>query len=115
MLRGVPGDRHHPYPDPTVHSGINSLKDRDAILDKTDKNQFLQQNLGQIKYLSNIIEQDQRGVKRVTRPMLGFKAFAAAQSTPVGIELMPMLRKGQSADGVEKGLTPAEQFYALAS
>ncbi len=47
--------------------------------------------------------------------MLGFKAFEAAQSTLVGIELMHMLRKGQLADGLEQGLTPAEQFYALAS
>ena len=69
----------------------------------------------QIKYLNNIVEQDHRGVKRVTRPMLGFKSFEAAQSTLVGIELMRMLRKGQLADGIEKGLTPAEQFYALAS
>src|SRR5262245_59591320 len=69
----------------------------------------------QLKYLNNIIEQDHRGVKRITRPMLGFKAFEAAQSTLVGIELMHMLRKGQLADGVEQGLTPAEQFYALAS
>jgi putative transposase len=28
----------------------------------------------QIKYLNHIVEQDHRGVKRVTRPMLGFKA-----------------------------------------
>ena len=33
----------------------------------------------QIKYLNNIVEQDHRGVKRVVRPMLGFKAFDAAQ------------------------------------
>jgi transposase-like protein len=42
----------------------------------------------QIKYLNNIVEQDHRGVKRVTRPMLGFKAFNAAQNTLTGIELM---------------------------
>ena len=45
--------------------------------------------------LSNIVEQDHRGVKRVTRPMLGFKAFGAAQGTLVGIELMHMIRKKQ--------------------
>src|SRR5215813_13566776 len=49
----------------------------------------------QVKYLNNIIEQDHRSVKRVTRPMLGFKAFDAAQCTLVGIELMHMLKKGQ--------------------
>jgi transposase-like protein len=64
---------------------------------------------------NHTIEQDHRGVKRVTRPMLGFKSFEAAQLTLVGIELMRMLRKGQLADGVEQGLTPAEQFYALAA
>src|SRR5436190_7945163 len=42
----------------------------------------------QIKYLNNIVEQDHRAVKRVTRPMLGFKAFDAAQATLVGIELI---------------------------
>jgi transposase-like protein len=69
-----------------------------------------------VKYLNNIIEQDHRGVKRVTRPMLGFKPFAAAQAALIGIELMHMLKKGQLAgeEGVE-GLTSAEQFYALAA
>jgi len=47
--------------------------------------------------------------------MLGFKAFEAAQSTLVGIELMHMLRKRQLEDGVEQGLTAAAQFYTLAA
>src|SRR6266446_9652501 len=68
-----------------------------------------------IKYLNNIVEQDHRGVKRITRPMLGFKSFDAAQSTLVGIELMHMLRNQQLKDGVEQGLTTAEQFYAMAA
>jgi putative transposase len=67
----------------------------------------------QIKYLNNSIEQDHRGVKRVTRPMLGFKSFDVAQSTLTGIELMHMLRKGQLEGGIEAGLSAAEQFYAL--
>jgi transposase-like protein len=62
-----------------------------------------------------VIEQDHRGVKRVTRPALGFKSFEAAQQTIVGIELMHMLRKGQMVDRVGQGLTAAEQFYALAA
>jgi putative transposase len=70
----------------------------------------------QVKYLNNLVEQDHRAVKRVTRPMLGFKSFGAAQSTLVGIELMHMLKKGQMVgeEGAE-GLTPAEQFYSLAA
>src|SRR2546427_7435871 len=68
-----------------------------------------------ITYLNTMVEQDHRGVKRITRPMLGFKAFAAAQSTLTGIELMHMLRKGQLAGGREQGRSAAEQFYALAA
>src|SRR6266849_4447132 len=58
-----------------------------------------------ITYLNNMVEQDHRGVTRITHPMLGFKSFHAAQCTLTGIELMHMLRKGQLADGVEQGLT----------
>ena len=72
-------------------------------------------DIRQIKYLHTMVEQDHRGVKRITRPMLGFKSFDAAQSTLVGIELMHMLRKRKLDDGVEQGLTAAEQFSALAA
>jgi hypothetical protein len=49
----------------------------------------------QVKYLNNIVEQDHRAVKRVTRAMLGFKSFEAAQDTLAGIELMHMIKKRQ--------------------
>ena len=42
----------------------------------------------QVKYLNNVVEQDHRAIKRVTRPMLGFKSFDAAQATLTGIELI---------------------------
>ena len=69
-----------------------------------------------INYLNNIVEQDHRGVKRVTRPMLGFKSFDAAQDTLVGIELMHMIKKRQmSVEAGDESLTAAELFYALAA
>src|SRR5262249_22161091 len=69
-----------------------------------------------VQYLNNVVEQDHRGVKRVTRPMLGFKAFEAAQGTLAGIELMHMLKKKQMIlEAADEGRTAAEQFYALAS
>ena len=69
-----------------------------------------------VKYLNNMVEQDHRGVKRVTRPMLGFKSFDAAQGTLAGSELMHMIKKRQIAvEAEDEGLTAAEQFYALAS
>ena len=69
-----------------------------------------------IKYLNNIVEQDHRGVKRVTRPMLGFKAFDAAQDTLVGIELMHMIKKRQLVvEAGDEDLTAAALFYSLAA
>jgi putative transposase len=70
----------------------------------------------QVKYLNNIVEQDHRAVKRITRPMLGFKSFEAAYDTLVGIELMHMIKERQLVveEGAE-GLTATEQFYVLAA
>ena len=73
-------------------------------------------SIRQIKYLNNLVEQDHRSVKRVTRPMLGFKSFDAAQVTLVGIELMHMLKKQQMmVEAGDEGLTVAQQFYSLAA
>jgi putative transposase len=69
----------------------------------------------QVKYLNKVVEQDHRAVKRITRSMLGFKSFGAAQYTLAGIELMHMIRKSQLASGAEQTLTAAEQLYSLAA
>ena len=70
----------------------------------------------QVKYLNNIVEQDHRAVKRVTRPMLGFKSFEAAQDTLVGIEIRHMIKKKQMrVEAGDEGRTAAEQFYSLAA
>ena len=67
----------------------------------------------QIKYLNNIVEQDHRAIKRVTKPMLGFHSFRSAKCVLAGIELMHMIRKGQLLiDGVDE-MAFADQFYAL--
>ena len=61
-----------------------------------------------MRYLNNIVEQDHRAVKRVVRPMLGFKSRETAQRTLTGIELMHMLKKGQIVIGEgTQGQTPA--------
>ena len=70
----------------------------------------------QVKYLNNIVEQDHRAVKRVTRPMLGFKSYDAAEGTLAGIELMHMIKKKQMiVEAGDEGLTAAELFYSLAA
>ncbi len=49
----------------------------------------------QVKYLNNIVEQDHRAVKRITKPALNFRSFQSAKCVLAGIELMHMVRKGQ--------------------
>ena len=68
----------------------------------------------QAKYLNNIVEQDHRAVKRITRPMLGFKSFSCAARLIAGIETMHMIRKGQMCSPEGQTLSAAEQFYSLA-
>jgi transposase-like protein len=51
------------------------------------------------KYLNNLVEQDHRGIKSRTRPMLGFKDFNSAAITLAGVELLHRIRKGQFALG----------------
>ncbi|MFM9428855.1 hypothetical protein RCH10_005332 [Variovorax sp. GrIS 2.14] len=49
----------------------------------------------QSKYLNNLIEQDHRAIKRIVRPMLGFKSLRCARALIAGIETMHMIKKGQ--------------------
>ena len=50
---------------------------------------------GTTRYLPNTVEQDQHGATRVTGPLLGFTAYAAAQSLLTGIERRQMIKKTQ--------------------
>jgi transposase-like protein len=42
-----------------------------------------------------VVEQDHRNIKRIVKPMMGFKTFNSARRTLSGIEAMNMIRKGQ--------------------
>ncbi|MGY2486206.1 IS6 family transposase [Cupriavidus sp. CP313] len=69
----------------------------------------------QVKYLNNIVEQDHRAIKRLTRPMLGFKNFRCASVLLGGIELMHMIAKGQMQCSDGSTASAAQQFYSLAA
>src|SRR5881227_36055 len=86
--------RRHGVPEKITIDGSAA---NEAAIKRYNAEQGTAIEIRKIKYLNNIVEQDHRGVKRITRPMLGFKAFDAAQATLAGIELMHMLRKGQLA------------------
>jgi putative transposase len=96
-----------------------------AMIDKSGANtaalEGLQEETGQkaeirrIKYLNNPVEQDHRAVKRIVRPMLGFKTFDSARCALRGIERMHRIKKGQMIAGDGKKLSAAGQFYSLAA
>jgi len=86
-----------------------------AGLKQVNRDHHTRVKIRQCKYLNNIIEQDHRRIKRLTRPMLGFKTFHAAQRTLAGIEVMAMIRKGQMKTRAGDKQSPAEMFYGLAA
>ena len=65
-----------------------------------------------VKYLNNIVEQDHRFIKKITRPTLGFKAFHSATATLAGIEVAHMIRKKQFQSNHS---SPLKQFASLAA
>jgi putative transposase len=103
--------RHGGVPEKITIDGSAA---NEAAIKSYNKEHGTSIEIRKVKYLNNIVEQDHRAVKRVTRPMMGFQSFEAAQSTLCGIELMHMLRKGQLEGEVDQGLSAADQFYALA-
>jgi transposase-like protein len=68
----------------------------------------------QSKYLNNVVERDHRAIKRIVRPMLGFKSFRCASIILGGIELMRMIAKGQMKSDDGRHRSVAEQFYDIA-
>jgi len=66
--------------------------------------------LRQVTYLNNLIEQDHRFIKRLTKPGMGFFSLETAWRTFQGYEIMNMIRKGQ-VQGVNKGDSPSQAAF----
>ena len=64
--------RRHGVPEKITIDGSAANK---AAIESYNAEHGTAIEIRQIKYLNNIVEQDHRAVKRVTRPMLGFKSF----------------------------------------
>jgi putative transposase len=108
FLRKAIGHNGAPEKITIDKSGANT-----AAIESYNKDHKAGIEIRQVKYLNNIVEQDHRAVKRLARPMLGFKSFRSAQVTLTGIELMHMIRKGQLR--TKGNLRPAQAFYSLAA
>ena len=96
-------------PRPTYQSGPNTAAVKGLVADSG-----VAIELRQSKYLNNLIEQDHRAIKRIVRPMLGFKDFNCARKLIAGIETMHMVKKGQLDCPKGPALSAADQFYSLA-
>jgi putative transposase len=105
--------------------GNNGFPDK-VVIDKSGANLAGLQNMNyllilngwywlieilQVKYLNNIIEQDHRFIKKLTRQMKDFKSFNSASATLEGIEVAHMIRKRQFG---LSGQSVFQQFAALA-
>ena len=73
--------------NPALSCAIGNLKTDDLLPVKTV--------LRQVKFLNNIVEQDHRFIKKITKPALGFQSCRTASKTLCGIEAMHMMKKGQ--------------------
>jgi putative transposase len=105
--------RRHGVPETITIDGSAA---NDAAIRNYNQEHGTAMAIRQVKYLNNVVEQDHRAVKRITRPMLGLKSFDAAQCTLAGVELMHMIKKRQMMVAAgDEGLTAAEQFYTLAA
>ena len=93
-------------------SGANlaGLQAINVILQFTGSGRMIE--IRQVKYLNNILEQDHRFIKRITRPMMDFKAFHSAAATIAGIKAVHMIRKGQIPTN---GETAFQIFAGLAA
>ena len=69
-----------------------------VTMDEINQHREVPIEVRQIKYLNNIVEQDHRSVKRITKPMMGFKSFPAARNVLAGIELMHRHSQGSDDD-----------------
>lgn len=99
----------------TIDFLLTRKRDKKAAIEEFNSGNDTAIEVRQVKYLNNIVEQDHRGIKRITNSKLGFKSFDSASVTLNGIEVVHMLRKGQltTQDISVQGL--AETFYSLAA
>ena len=91
-------------------SNLAGLRWQNAMLKLSGNGRLIE--IRQSKYLNNIVEQDHRAIKRLTRQIQSFGAFHSAAATLQGIEAAHMIRKGQFD---QNGMTGFQQFAALAA
>jgi transposase-like protein len=88
--------------NPAYPPAVEELKSEQVLEEKS--------KIRQVKYLNNLVEQDHRGVKRITNAALGYQSFHTAWRTIRGIEIMRMIYKRQ-VEGVSQNDVLAEKKF----
>ena len=91
-------------------SGANT-----AAIEGVKKDACVDIVMRQSRYLNNIARQNHRAIKRITRPMLGFKSLCSARTNIGGIETMHMIKKKQMDCPAGSTTSAVNQFYSLAA
>jgi transposase, IS6 family len=97
----------------TITVDKNAAYPKAAAEMKKDGELWRSSRLRQVKYLNNIVEQDHRCVKQLTRPGLGFGSFWTARRTLAGYEAMAMIRRGQVRNIGGRDIKAQAQFIAM--
>jgi putative transposase len=85
----------------------NNGRPEKVVIDKSGTNLAGLQNMNWMLLLPGwfwLIEQDQRFIKKLTRPMKGFKFFQSASATLDGIEVAHIIRKRQFSTNGQSAL-----------
>lgn len=93
-----------------INVGKNPAYPKATAALKQDQQMSKSTEMKQNSYLNNIVEQDHRFIKRLTKPGLGFQLFNAARRKIQGDEAMNMIRQRQ-VSGVAKGDAMAQAAF----
>lgn len=107
------GFHHHGTPEMVTIDKSGASTVAPATLNAGKSNESIIA-IRQRKYLNNRVENDRRNIKRRIKLMTGFRSFRRPQTILAGVELYPMIRKGQYKYQGGDGLLPSEHFYRLA-
>ena len=97
--RTIAGDKNAAYPI------VTKAMKREGALRRFAK-------LRQVKFLTNIVAQDPRRIKRLVRPGLGLKSFISASQTMAGYEAMAMIRNSQVGSVPANDMKAHSEFIA---
>lgn len=87
---------------------LAEIQAHNIILEFTGSGRVIE--IGQVKYLNNILEQHHGFIKRITRSMMGLQAFRSAAALFAGIKAAQIILKGRCCQGSQM---PSKSMLSL--